>query len=137
MSVVGRSIERQIAVGCTTQYVNPAIDRGAIIERRLVSLPDQARLVDLENAANDLAGEMAADMIAEAVRTGSVPSSAAQDAVHPLCRRLSSSERERLEQMVIRGDAEELFNAWREETVDGTVYRLPHDYQPPSTPNGG
>jgi len=132
VGVVARSIERGVAAGCTCHYVDAGIDRGAIVDRRLVPIDVHDDLHAIEQRANDLGAAMLATVVAEAKRRGAPPASVAQTETHPLSRRCSRAERAAIDERVRRGEALALFEAWRRGTVDDDDFRLPPGYEPPA-----
>lgn len=111
--VTGASLEHGVALGATLHYVDPGIDTGAMIERRLIPVaPDDTDLARLELACLELAAEMMADAVEAIVRRGEVPAGAAQDARYPLFRWPNAAGRERLKSLAAAGRAHQLYEAW-------------------------
>lgn len=124
--VVGRAVERGYPVGATCHYVNAGIDRGAIIERRLLPVTGREQTIaELEDAANRLSIEMLADLVAGPLSRGEVPAAVEQTEKHPLCRLMSAEEHAAAEAEVRRGRAWELFEGWRPACLDEETFRLP------------
>ncbi|HZV00208.1 MAG TPA: formyltransferase family protein [Planctomycetota bacterium] len=113
--VVGRALERGIAVGATTHFVNAGIDLGDVIERRLVAVTGKERgLANVEEAAGRLAIDMMVDLVA-GIATGAIdrPPSVRQRERFPICKWLSEEERQRMDAAVREGLAGRLFERWR------------------------
>lgn len=117
--VVGASLEHGVALGATLHYVDPGIDTGAIIERRLLSVrPDDTRLGALELAAMELSAEMMADAVEAIVRRGEVPAGTAQAGRYPLFRWPDAAGQARQGAVAATGRAHQLYEAWRPLCVD-------------------
>lgn len=124
--VVGASLEHGVAVGATLHYVDPGIDTGAIIERRLLSIrPDDTLLGTLELAAMELSAEMMADAVEAIVRRGEVPAGTAQAGRYPLFRWLDAAGQARQSAVAATGRAHQLYEAWRPLCVDPARGILP------------
>lgn len=117
--VVGASLEHGVAVGATLHYVDPGIDTGAVVERRLLSVrPDDTRLGTLERAAMELSAEMMADAVEAIVRRGEVPAGTVQAGRYPLFRWLDAAGQARQRALAATGRAHQLYEAWRPLCVD-------------------
>lgn len=123
--VVGRSIQREVPVGCTCHYVDPGIDTGVIIERRLLPIASETTLAELEKAANELAAATLAEIVAEQVMRGIVPQGYQQDGRLPLSKWLSPEERESIDSNVRQGYARALFESWSKLCAPSGKYQLP------------
>jgi methionyl-tRNA formyltransferase len=132
--VVAGSIQRGVAVGATCHYVNPGVDRGDVIDRRLLPLDGGSSLEEVERRADELAVEMIADAVAEAMTTAEAPSATEQIDVFPLNTWPSSDERRLVDAALREGKGKELFDAWKLGTMDGEQYRLPVDFSAPGAP---
>lgn len=113
--VVGRAIERGVPVGATCHYVDPRIDTGAIIERRLVPLTGSERnLRDVELAADRVAVDMMVDIVVEQIAQGSVPVGTEQMERFPLCSWMSPQERRVADGWIQESRASQLLQEWRQ-----------------------
>src|SRR5581483_9488599 len=62
--VVGRALERGVAIGATTHLVNAGVDTGDVVERRLLAVTGEERsLAALEERADALAVSMLVDLV--------------------------------------------------------------------------
>ncbi|HEY0070735.1 MAG TPA: formyltransferase family protein [Chloroflexia bacterium] len=130
--VVGRAIQMGIPVGCTCHYVNAGVDRGRIVERRLLYVDDATgSLAELEHRADLLAAEMMVDIVARLLESGEPPGAVEQSEKYPLSTWLTPAERLAVDEQVKRGRARELFELWRPATTGGERYALPPDFQFP------
>ncbi len=131
--VVGRAIERGVPVGATLHYVNAGIDRGAIIERRLLPAKDvDETLADLEARCDALIAEMLVDAACELLAQGRAPEADPQRDLNPICTWLSSEERAQVDAAVRSGRAAELFNAWAGASSGAPRFTLPRSFDPSS-----
>ena len=127
--VVAGAIHRGVPVGCTCHYVDPGIDTGAVIERRLLPIIGVVNsLSELEKAANVLAACTLADVVAEQIVCDIVPVGLAQRHKFSLCKWPSTEEREVIEHQVREGTPLALFERWRPSCVDERRYQLPSDF---------
>jgi folate-dependent phosphoribosylglycinamide formyltransferase PurN len=125
-AVVGYSLERGVAVGATVHLVDPGIDTGAVLARRLLPvLPGPMSLGALELAADELAAELMADVVEAIVRRGERPSGVLQDKRFPLFRWPPAAERLAHEALAQSGRAGELFEHWGALCTDTTTWPLP------------
>jgi folate-dependent phosphoribosylglycinamide formyltransferase PurN len=132
--IVGHSLEQGVALGATLHWVDRGIDTGAVVERRLVSIPrGPATLAALELAADELAAEMLADAVESLVRGGAVPDGAQQSARYPLFRWPTEDGKRAHEALAAAGRAHDLFEAWRPLCEDGARLTLHADLAPPAT----
>jgi folate-dependent phosphoribosylglycinamide formyltransferase PurN len=129
--VVGASLEHGVAVGATLHYVDPGIDTGAVIERRLLPVrPDDTDLAALELAAMELSAEMMADAVEAIVRRGEVPAGTTQAGRYPLFRWPDAAGQARQSAVAATGRAHHLYEAWRPLCVDPERGILPPDVSP-------
>jgi folate-dependent phosphoribosylglycinamide formyltransferase PurN len=127
--VVGRALERRIPVGATAHYVNSGIDRGAIIERRLLPLTGtEVGLKELEFASENLISRMMVDLIADTVSSGQIPVAVEQNEKYPLCKKITDAERKVLDEQIQRGVARELFEKWKPYCIEQEKFQLPSDF---------
>lgn len=124
--VVGASLEHGVGLGATLHYVDPGIDTGPVIERRLISVaPGGTSLEALELACAELGGEMMADAVEGIVRRGEVPAGASQTARYPLFRWPDAAGRAAQQALAAAGRAHQLYEAWRPLCVDAARGLLP------------
>jgi folate-dependent phosphoribosylglycinamide formyltransferase PurN len=129
--VVGASLEHGVAVGATLHYVDPGIDTGAVIERRLLPVrPDDTDLAALELAAMELSAEMVADAVEAIVRRGEVPAGTTQAGRYPLFRWPDAAGQARQSAVAATGRAHQLYDAWRPLCVDPERGILPPHVSP-------
>lgn len=131
--VVGHAVARGIAVGASCHRVNAGIDRGDVIERRLLPVEGPTTLAALERAAVNLAAELLADVVTAIVREDAAVVGVPQRELHPLCRWLTADERRQVEVEVAAGSAQEAFARWRACcTPSAPPWRLTPDAAEPS-----
>jgi hypothetical protein len=112
-SVVECSVRRGIPVGATCHYVTTGIDRGGIIERRLLEpTAPPASLADLEDRADILAADLLVDVVGRIAACGKLPPALEQSDVHPICRAGSRVERLESDADLRSGRASVRFEAW-------------------------
>ncbi|HET7229624.1 MAG TPA: formyltransferase family protein [Longimicrobium sp.] len=110
---VENSILLGVPLGCTTLWVDPGIDTGRVIARRLLPVAGGETLEALARFLRALWVEMAADLAAAAA-DGPLPAGTAQPARHPLCRAVRDPERRAaVARAVERGVPSTLFERWR------------------------
>jgi methionyl-tRNA formyltransferase len=127
--VIGRAIERNIPVGATCHYVNAGIDRGAVIERRLLPINKmKTSLAELEEAADHLGIEMLVDLIVEQLAQGKIPAAFEQSAKFPICKWMSASERQAVDEEIQQGKAKALFDSWQTACINEDRFQLPADF---------
>lgn len=124
--VTGASMQHGMALGATLHYVDPGIDTGPVIERRLLRVsPGGTSLAALELAAMELAAEMMADAVESIVRRGEVPAGHAQTLRFPLFRWPDAAGKQVHEALAAAGRAHQLYEAWRPLCVDDARFLLP------------
>src|SRR5439155_3823330 len=117
--VVADAIRRGIPVGCTCHYVDRGVDTGRIIERRLLPATSaESSLSELEIAANALATNMLADVIAEQIARGIIPAAVEQSSKFPVSKWASAEEREAIDRQVREGLAVTLYESWRSSCIN-------------------
>lgn len=127
--VVGSAIERGIPIGGTCHYVNSGIDKGKIIERRLLPVScSYSTLFDLERAADELVVQMMVDLISESIFKGYIPDSVEQFTAFPICKYQSPEQREAINNQVRCGRAKEYFDTWKLNCVGSDRYILPNNF---------
>ena len=132
VGVVGRALQRNIAVGATCHYVNTGIDKGNIIERRLLPVTgEEASLSDIELETQFLMLQMMVDVVAKQVAVGQIPKATPQTYEHPLCRWLSPDERRLMDQEIAQGKAKRLLDLWSASLPDKYNLILPPNFEAP------
>ena len=110
---VENSILLGVPLGCTAFWVDPGIDTGRVIARRLVPVTEGEALEALRRGVRALWVEMAA-ALAAAATAGPLPPGTAQPARFPLCRAVRDPERlAAVARAVERGVPATLFERWR------------------------
>ena len=126
--VVAHSLEQGIALGATVHRVDPGIDTGAILRRRLLPAAEtEQSLTALQLACDALAAETMADVVEEVLATGTVPPGCLQVERHPLYRLPPPRDWPRLRALAESGAAATLFAAWAPYASPGPGYVLPED----------
>jgi hypothetical protein len=74
---------------------------------------------------------MMVDLLMAVLETGEPPQAVQQTSTFPLSTWMSRPERRSTDVAVKRGRAKKLFDLWKIGSVDGSTYRLPHDYVAP------
>ncbi|MDB4952045.1 MAG: methionyl-tRNA formyltransferase [Gemmatimonadetes bacterium] len=111
-SPIGNSLVRGVPLGATAFRVDPGIDTGAILARRLVPVSGVETAGELREAVFRLWVGMTADLAADAC-AGRVPPGSPQHARFPLCGTLPAPEQIALiEDAVRRGEPKALFDRW-------------------------
>jgi folate-dependent phosphoribosylglycinamide formyltransferase PurN len=124
--VVGHSLQAGIPIGATLHYIDQGIDTGTIIERRLLRIREtDTTLLILEEAADDLAAEMMADVVVAIKEHGRAPSGVAQLVRHPLYRWPDEDVRRKHDALARSGRALELFKLWNPLCTDHNRLTLP------------
>lgn len=127
--VVGHSLGAGVPVGVTLHFIDPGIDTGAIIERRLLPITSKSqRLPDLEVAVGQLAARMMADAVESLLRGGQKPAATPQTARFPLFRAPDAQERQALNRLALAGRAPELFESWKEFSLGAPDWVLPPNW---------
>lgn len=130
--VVGHAVARGIAVGASCHRVNRGIDRGDVLERRLLPVHGPASLAALERAAVGLAAELLADVVSAIMRDGAPVDGVPQQDLHPLCRWLTPEQRAPVAAAVAAGAAHSAFVRWQACcTPAGPPWRLAVDATSP------
>jgi hypothetical protein len=125
-SPIGHSLQRGVPLGATAFRVDPGIDTGAILTRRLVPIRGGETVEELREALFRLWVEMTADVVAQA-SAGRVPPGLAQPGRFPLCRTLPVPEqRAILDDAVLRDEPKALFDRWAA-ACDPVEFALPPD----------
>ncbi|MBG87090.1 MAG: hypothetical protein CMO80_09350 [Verrucomicrobiales bacterium] len=127
VGVVGHALLRGYPVGVTAHYVNAGIDKGAIIERRLLPVKNTVTLAELKQDVYQLAASMLADLVT-AIRRGETPRSFEQRDHFPPCKWLTPEERARADQMATSGFTARCADEWREFVADESKLRLRDEF---------
>jgi methionyl-tRNA formyltransferase len=110
-SPFGNSLLRDIPLGSTAFRVDPGIDTGAILQRRLVRVAGTETHAELRDALFRLWVEMTADWIA-AASTTPIPAGAAQAGRFPICRTIGAADEPAVARRFAEGMAKRLFDRW-------------------------
>jgi methionyl-tRNA formyltransferase len=123
---VERSILGGVPLGCTAFWVDPGIDTGRMIARRLLRVAGGERMAELSRALRALWVEMMAELVTAAA-AAPLPAGTPQPARFPLCRRVTTPrERAAVDEAVTRGVPRTLFVRWSPFCDPGTL-SLPVD----------
>lgn len=129
--VIAHSILRGVPPGLTCHLVDPGIDTGPILVRRLL---DAARpemsLAGLEAASVIAGAELLAEIVAAIATSGRLPTATVQQERFPLCRFLDAASRAEADALIRAGRARALFDAWAPLTA-GEDWDLPADVSVP------
>jgi methionyl-tRNA formyltransferase len=130
VGVVGNAFLRDVPVGVTCHYVNDGIDKGDIIERRLLPIiGNETTLDEIEVKANEFASQVMADVVARIAAEGRVPPSIKQAQHFPPCHWLTSNQRIQVEKEIASGRARELYESWRAKIPYPNDGALPADFE--------
>jgi len=110
-SPIAHSVLRGVPLGASAFRVDPGIDTGAVIERRLLPVRGGETASALWDALHRLWVEMTADL-AQAALAGPLPRGTPQPGRFPLCRAALPAERDTAAEAVRRGEARALFERW-------------------------
>jgi hypothetical protein len=120
-SVVAHSILKGIALGATCHVVDPGIDTGPVLRRRLMDVTRvEPSLAALEIASLAEAAQLLADVVADAVRDGRLPSASPQEERFPLCRTMGAEARAEADRLMRAGRARALFERWSQLAPTGS-----------------
>lgn len=117
---VEHGILRGVPLGCTAFWVDPGIDTGRMIARRMMPVAGGETMAALNRGVRALWVEMMAELIAAAT-AGPLPEGTPQRARYPLCRRVTEAERAAVDDAVTRGVPRALFERWRPFCAPGTL----------------
>ena len=110
--VIAHAILRGIPVGLTCHLVDPGIDTGPILVRRLLDdARGDATLGGLETASVIAGAELLAEVIHGAVKSGHLPTATPQPARFPLCRFLDAAARTDDALVTLCGECVEAYEA--------------------------
>ena len=130
-SPLAHAMLRGVPLGATTFRVDPGIDTGAVLERRLVPLSGAEDEPALRAAIYALWLEMTVDAVA-AARAGPLGPGVAQTERLPLCRTATDAEASAAREAIRRGAPKALFDQWRA-ACDARL-ALPSDHAPAPDP---
>jgi folate-dependent phosphoribosylglycinamide formyltransferase PurN len=106
--VVGWSIMGGAAVSVSVHFVEPDVDAGDVIERRLVPIVEGDTLAAIEARANEISAVALADVASRAARGETLPREPQRGAGR-LYRRLDAHQRDQAERLVAEGVALRLY----------------------------
>jgi folate-dependent phosphoribosylglycinamide formyltransferase PurN len=130
VGVVGNAFIRDVPVGVTCHYVNEGIDKGDIIERRLLPIiGSETTLDEIETKVNEFASQVMADVVARIVGEGRVPLAIKQTHHFPPCHWLTSDERIRVDKDIASGKAKALYESWKAKIPHPNDRSLPADFE--------
>lgn len=110
-SPFGNSLLREVPLGSTAFRVDPGIDTGAVLERRLVPVRGTETHAELRDALFRLWVEMTADWISAAT-TGPIPAGTPQAARFPICRTTGAADEAAVAALLAEGRPKRLFDRW-------------------------
>ena len=110
-SPFGNSLLREVPLGSTAFRVDPGIDTGAILQRRLVPVRGTETHAELRDALFQLWVEMTADWIAAAA-AGPIPAGTPQAGRFPICRTIGAADEPAVTRLFGEGAAQRLFDRW-------------------------
>lgn len=111
-SPLGHSLLRGVPLGATAFRVDPGIDTGRILFRRLLPVMGGESTAELRDALYALWVEMTVELVGAAIEDR-IPAGYVQEGRFPLCRTLASAEEvEGIEEAVRSGAALALLDAW-------------------------
>ena len=125
--VVFNSVLREVAIGATCHLVDPGIDTGPIIARRLLRIDGPESLESIERRAGGLATGLMLDVVARAVAGASLPEAAAQRERYPLCRWHDPAGKASASRLLVAGRGAELYTRWKSASGAGDTDDLPND----------
>lgn len=120
--VVGCSIQRSIAIGCTVHFVNKGIDLGPIITRKLLRIENiETSLAELEKKNDELAIELMVEVVEKYIMNNQAFSPKIQTEKFEMCRWLNPTERAREDENIKEGKAFSLFQQWKTKCEEETL----------------
>ena len=130
--VIAHSILNGVALGTTCHLVDPGIDTGPILRRRLLDVPAFEQTLDaLESASLDAGVDLLVDVVAEVVARGGLPPATPQSERFPLHRFLGAARRAEADAMIRAGAARVVYARWTAAGV-GTGRDLAATFQRPA-----
>ena len=136
---VCNAILRGVAIGATCHRVDPGIDTGPVISRRLLPVRGGETLEDLEARAVELATSLLLDVVSHAAAKRSLPEGMAQQDRYPLGRWQDARGRAAAAERLAAGRAAELYSQWKAwcRTPDSDELRdaIPGESVPPIAPS--
>jgi hypothetical protein len=124
-SPVTHAVLRGVPLGASAFRVDPGIDTGPVLERRLLPVRGDESSDQLWDALHGLWVEMTADLVRAAL-SGPLGPGTPQPGRFPLCRNSTSAERDAAAEAVRRGEARVLFERCRPR-CDPATLSLPLD----------
>lgn len=132
---VANAILRDVAIGATCHRVDPGIDTGPVISRRLLPIGGDETLEVLEARAVQLATELLLDVVATTVANCLLPEGTPQRERYPLCRWQDAHGRAAAAELLAAGKAAELYARWkalcRAADSDDLLDAIPRESVPP------
>lgn len=110
---VCNAILRGVAIGASCHRVDPGIDTGPVIARRLLPIRGDETLEVLEERAVELGTALLVDVVADAVERQSLPEGRVQHDRYPLCRWQDAHGRAAAAELLAAGRASELYHRWK------------------------
>ena len=110
---VCNAILRGVAVGASCHRVDPGIDTGPVISRRLLPVRGSETLELLEERAVALGTALLVDVVADAVERRALPEGRVQRERYPLCRWQDAQGRAAAAELLAAGRASELYHRWK------------------------
>lgn len=132
---VVHSVLRGVPLGASAFRVDPGIDTGAVLERRLLPVRGDESPAGLWEALHRLWVEMTADL-AQAALAGPLPPGTPQPGRFPLCRDATPAERDAAARAVSLGEARALYERWLP-LCDPVRLTLPPDADADFVPRAG
>jgi methionyl-tRNA formyltransferase len=125
-SPVANSVLRGVPLGSTAFVVDPGIDTGPLIERRLLPVAGGETQAQLRDRLYALWVEMTADLVAAAA-SDAIPAAAPQPGRHPICGTVAdAASLSAADEAIRQGAARTLFDRWRP-FCDPDRFTLPLD----------
>jgi methionyl-tRNA formyltransferase len=128
-SPLAHSLLREVALGATAFRVDPGIDTGAVLARRLVPVAGGESAAELREGMMQLWVQMSAEVVV-AAQAGTLAAGEAQTQRFPLCRTVTDPEQlAEVERRVAAGMPRALFERWSA-LCAGPELALPAGAQP-------
>lgn len=110
---VCNAILRGVAIGASCHRVDPGIDTGPVISRRLLAVHGGETLEMLEERAVELGSALLVDAVTDVVEKQSLPDGRLQRDRFPLCRWQDARGRAAAAEGVAAGRAVDLYRRWK------------------------